>query len=256
MFLDDPLAPARALRHASAIVVDLVLPPRCVGCRTLVQAGGALCPTCWQGIRFIEPPVCRCCGRPLGSSAAQDALCPVCAELPPAFDHARAGVVYDDHARSLILAYKHGERLECARAFVPWMLRAGDELLAEASLIVPVPLHFWRLAKRGFNQSSLLARELSRLTGVPWLPDGFDKTRSTASQQTLTARQRQTNVTANVFALTTQARQAMADAHVVLIDDVYTTGATANACARVLRKAGAARIDVLTIARVVRDELV
>jgi predicted amidophosphoribosyltransferase len=184
-----------ALRAIAGRVVygalDLVLPPRCLGCGAGVEAPGRLCPACWRMLTFLGPPQCRLCGYPLPHALP---AAPLCAADPPAYDRARAALRYDDGSRGLILAFKHADRTDTAPAFGRWLARAGAELLADVDLVAPVPLHRWRLLKRGYNQAAILAQALAR-----------------------------------------------------------ETGATVEACARVLRRAGAARIDVLTLARVVRD---
>jgi ComF family protein len=180
-------------------------------------------------------------------------LCGECAREEPVYDRARAALRYDDGARRLILAFKHADRTDTAPAFGVWLARAGAELLADAELIAPVPLHRLRLLKRGYNQSAILARALATKTGLPLIPDLLQRQRATPSQQGLSGQARLENVTAGAFRVHPWHRQRIEGRHIVLIDDVLTTGATAGACARVLRRAGARQLDVLTLARVVRD---
>ncbi len=242
----------RAVR-ALTRVLDLVLPPRCLSCGEAVENPGRLCPTCWRALTFLGPPQCRVCGYPLPHAVPEAPLCGRCAAEPPAFDRARAALRYDDGARSLVLAFKHADRTDSAPAFGRWLARAGAELLAEADLIVPVPLHRWRLLKRGYNQAAVLARILVHETGLPMIPDLLQRLRATPSQQGLSAQARLANITAGAFRAHPWHRHRLAGRRVVLVDDVLTTGATVGACARVLRQAGAAQIDVLTLTRVVRD---
>jgi ComF family protein len=169
------------------------------------------------------------------------------------YDRARAALRYDDGARRLILAFKHADRTDTAPAFGGWLARAGAELLADAELITPVPLHRWRLLKRGYNQSAILARALARQTGLAFVPDLLQRQRATRSQQGLSGQARLENVTAGAFRVHPWHRGRVDGRRVVLIDDVLTTGASVGACARVLRRAGASQVDVLTLARVVRD---
>jgi ComF family protein len=185
--------------------------------------------------------------------AAGRAPCGACAADPPGYDRARAALRYDDGSRGLILAFKHADRTDTAPAFGRWLARAGAELVADADLVAPVPLHRWRLLKRGYNQAAILAQALARETGARLLPDLVQRVRATASQQGLGGRARIENITAGAFRIHPWHRRRIDGAKVLLIDDVLTTGATVEACARVLRRAGAAQIDVLTLARVVRD---
>jgi ComF family protein len=247
------MAMAAQVVRALERVLDLVLPPRCLACGAAVDSQGRLCATCWRGLTFLGPPQCRLCGYPLPHAQPEAPLCGRCAVEPPAYDRARAALRYDEGARSLVLAFKHADRTDTAPAFGRWLARAGTELLAEADLIAPVPLHRWRLLKRGYNQAAVLARALARETGVPMIPDLLQRHRATPSQQTLSARARLANVTAGAFRAHPWHRRRAIGRRVVLVDDVLTTGATVSACARVLRQAGAAQVDVLTLTRVVRD---
>ena len=233
--------------------LDLLLPPRCPSCAVEVDAVGSLCGDCWTGLRFLAPPWCRTCGRPAPPAAAKDALCHECAIAPPPFDRARAALRYDDTSRRLVLAFKNSGRFEGLPAFAAWLARAGDELLGDADLILPVPLHRWRLVKRGFNQSAVLAQALAGRTGRAWSPDILRRPVATASQRGLGAAERVTNITSAAFEVQAANAVRVDGARIVLVDDVLTTGATLAACTAVLRQAGAVRIDVLTLARVVRD---
>ncbi len=234
-------------------VLDLVLPPRCLACGAAVESQGRLCAACWRSLTFLGPPQCRLCGYPLPHAQPDAPLCGRCAVGPPAYDRARAALRYDEGARSLILAFKHADRTDIAPAFGRWLGHAGAELLADADLIVPVPLHRWRLLKRGYNQAAILARALARETGLLMIPDLLQRHRATPSQQTLSARARLANVTAGAFRTHPWHRRRAVGRRVVLVDDVLTTGATVGACTRVLRQAGVVQVDVLTLTRVVRD---
>jgi ComF family protein len=241
--------PARWLRRSAVGLLDLLLPPRCLSCGTTVGGNGELCPSCWRGITFLGAPHCACCGLPFAFDAGPEALCGACLREKPHYDRARAVFRYDDQSRGLILAFKHGDRTHGAPAYGRWMQRAGAELLEDADLLVPVPLHWTRLFARRFNQSAMLAHAIRAAGGPEVAPDWLMRRRRTPSQGHRNATARAENVRA-AFAM--RPGRSVAGLHVVLIDDVFTTGATIDECARVLRRAGAARIDVLTLARVIR----
>lgn len=247
------MAVAVGARRAVLGLLDAVLPPRCLACGAIVESQGRLCAGCWRSLTFLAPPQCRLCGYPLPHALPEAPLCGACAVEPPAFDRARAALRYDEGARGLILAFKHADRTDSAPAFGRWLARAGAELLAGADLIAPVPLHRWRLLKRGYNQAAILARALARESGVPLVPDLLQRRRATRSQQGLSGQARLANVTAAAFRPHPWHKARLGGRRVVLVDDVMTTGATVGACAQVLRRAGAAEVEVLTLARVVRD---
>src|SRR5512134_2669546 len=193
------MAASAAAKRALLSLLDAVLPPRCLACGTLVESAGRLCAGCWRALTFLAPPQCRLCGYPLPHALPEAPLCGSCAVEPPAFDRARAALRYDDGARRLILAFKHADRTDTAPAFGRWLARAGAELLADAELITPVPLHRLRLLKRGYNQAAILARALARETGLALVPDLLQRRRATPSQQGLSGHARLENVTAGAF---------------------------------------------------------
>lgn len=245
------ITPARNLLRSTAIrLLDAVLPPRCLKCGELVEAQGGVCPACWQGLRFLAPPACACCGQPFEFDQGAGALCAACLAAPPAFDRARAVFRYDEASRELILAFKHADRTSSAPAFAAWLARAGAELLPETELIVPVPLHWSRLFSRRYNQSALLALALGRLTGKPVAPDILVRRRATPKQGRLGRLARARNV-AGAFALHPRHGVQVAGKRVLLIDDVVTTGATISGCTRTLLQGGASGVDVLALARVI-----
>lgn len=246
---------ASGARRLGRLLLDAVLPARCLGCGAVVSAPGALCAGCWAGLRFLGPPHCACCGYPFAFAPGEgDALCGGCLRARPAFRQARAVLAYDAASRGMLLAFKHGDRTDAAPAFGAWLARAGAPLLAEAELVVPVPLHWSRLFSRRYNQSALLALAVGRLAGLPVAPDLIVRRRRTRSQGGLGRAGRRRNVQ-GAFAVPRRRRARLAGRHVLLVDDVYTTGATADACARALLQAGAAAVDLLTLARVVRPEV-
>jgi ComF family protein len=227
-----------------------MLPPRCLACGEVVADDGVLCAACWKGITFLGPPHCARCGLPFEYPDQHGALCGACAGDPPSFERARSMLRYDDASRGLILAFKHGDRTHAAPAFGRWMRRAGAELLADADLLVPVPLHWTRLLMRRYNQAALLAQAIRRAGGPPGAVDLLVRRRRTPSQGQLGRDARRRNV-GGAFALRRGAD--VAGKRVVLVDDVLTTGATVGECARILKRAGAARVDVLTLARAGRE---
>lgn len=240
-----------AAQRAGRAALGLVLPPKCLGCGDAVHDAGALCSRCWPRMSFVAPPYCAGCGYPFDFDAGDGALCGSCVRAPLDFDRARSVLRYDDQSRDLIIAFKHSDRTDAAPAYGLWMARAGSDLLAEADLVAPVPLHRSRLIARRFNQAALLAHAVGRATRVEVVSDLLVRTRATPSQGTLSAVQRRQNVR-GAFAVRPSRAAEAAGRRIVLVDDVYTTGATVSACARTLRRAGARAVDVLTLARVVR----
>jgi len=238
-------------RRGAVGLLDALLPPRCLGCRAPVDRQGLLCAGCWGGINFIVPPFCAVCGLPFPHDEGAEALCGACLRKRPAYHRARAAAVYDEGCRSLLLGFKHGDRTEAASGLGRWLHQTGAELCREARLIAPVPLHRRRLWQRRFNQSALLAQALGRAAGLEVACDLLIRKRATKSQRGLSAAERRRNVR-GAFAVRERHRRRLAGAHVMLVDDVFTTGATVEEAAKALGRAGAGRVDVLTLARVVR----
>jgi ComF family protein len=234
--------------------VDAVLPSRCLGCGEELAAAGGLCAPCWSTLAFIGPPWCRICGRPLPHTAVSDPVCLKCQDEPPPFDRARSALRYDARSSRLVLGFKRGARFEGVEAFSRWLARAAADLLPETDLILPVPLHRSRLLTRGFNQSAVLAKALAKVVDKPWSPSVLLRHRATRSQQGLQAHERAANITERSFRVRPRRVPAVDGKRVLLVDDVLTTGATLAACTAVLRRAGAATVDVVTLTRVVRDE--
>jgi ComF family protein len=237
---------------AARAVLDLVYPPLCIVCREPVTDPDSLCPSCWQTLHFLDGPCCAACGLPFEIDPGEGTLCGACLARPPDFDKARAIVRYDEASRKPVLALKHADRLDLVPAFGRWLDRTGRPLLAECDMVVPVPLHRSRLWKRRYNQSAELARALARRAGVPAEPLVLTRSRPTPSQGEMpSASARRRNVQ-GAFAVPKHCRNTVRDRRVLLVDDVLTTGATANACARALKRAGARSVFVLALARVVR----
>ena len=236
------------LGRAFGAAGNALAPAVCLSCHDRISAHDALCAGCWQQVSFITPPLCDRLGLPLPFGGEGQLISAAAAADPPPYDRARAAAVFDGVVRELIHGFKYADRHEPRRLLARWMAGAGAELLADADLIIPVPMTRWRLIRRQFNQAALLAREVSRLSGVRFEPSLLRKIRTTPTQVGSTARQRAENV-AGAFAIPQRARHRVAGAAIILVD-VITTGATVSACARVLRAAGARRIDVLAAAMV------
>jgi len=250
----DPLAMlGGSARRFGRVLLDLVLPPRCIACRDQVADPHALCPVCWSRLDFIAAPQCARCGIPLPDDPGPAGCCGACLARPPRYDRARAVFRYGPESRGMILSFKHADRTDAAVAFSSWMGRSGAALLAEADVIAPVPLHYRRLVWRRYNQAGLLALRLGKRAGKTVVIDLLRRTRATPSQAGLGARDRRKNI-AGAIAVTPRRAELIKGRRVLLIDDVLTTGATVGACARALRRAGAAGVDVLTLSRVVRAE--
>ena len=201
----------------------------------------------WSKIRFIAEPCCNGCGAPFEYAAAE--RCAACLAQPRAFGRARAACLYDDASRDLILQFKHADRVDLAQLFSGWIARAAPDLLAQADAIVPTPLHRWRLLRRRYNQAAEIARPLARRAGLAYLPDVLVRAKPTQSQGGKSAAGRRRNV-AGAFMVTAAGRRRIEGRRILLIDDVLTTGATAEACARAMLKAGAACVDLAVVARV------
>jgi len=232
--------------------LDLLYPPACMACGAGTGSTDALCPACWQQMRFIAKPYCQRLGTPFAVDYGGELLSPAAIADPPVFGRARAVALYDGPARDLVHRLKFNDRPELARGLGRMMAAAGAELLAEADVIVPVPLHWTRAWKRRFNQATELARVVSRHSGLPLDVASLRRTKRTPSQVGLTRAQRRDNVQ-GAFHVGDAERAAFVGRRVLLVDDVLTTGATMNAAARVLLRAGAVQVDVLTFARVATE---
>jgi len=230
--------------------LDFVLPPLCFGCRGAVETQGGLCSTCWSRLKFITRPHCEACGYPFPHEMPKGMLCAACHQKKPEYDKALAALAYDPSSRPLVLSFKHGERTEGLKTMARWMKTAGEELLSDTGLIVPVPLHPRRLWRRRYNQSALLALALGAEAGKAVDVLALARKKNTPSQGGLNRHQRRRNVRA-AFQVPKNKGGQVKGKNILLVDDVMTTGATVENCARALKKAGAGKIYVLTLARVV-----
>ncbi len=232
---------------------DLVFPPTCGACGRFTGDEDALCASCWRKTIFLSPPWCARLGLPFAYDLGPDAVSPAAIAAPPIFGRARSAVAFEGPARDMVHMLKYGDRPELSKLMAVWMARAGAELLADRPLLAPVPLHRGRLWRRRYNQAALLARALGETQNAPVRLDALLRQRPTRNQVGLSARARMENVR-GAFAVPQERLGEILGRRVVLIDDVYTTGATMNACAKTLLSAGAKEVDVLTFARAHANE--
>lgn len=238
-----------ALRRGAAGLMQLVYPPVCAGCGKMTGHPAALCAQCWGTMRFIERPCCDITGMPFDHDRGEGLVSPEAIANPPAYARARAAVIYDGVARKIVHGLKYSDRADLAAMMAAWMARAGRDVIDDSDLIIAVPLHRGRLFARRYNQSAELARRLAGVTGKPFLPGGLRRVRATRQQVGLGLRARQDNVR-GAFSVLPSLAPRIAGAKVLLVDDVLTTGSTAEAATRALLRGGAAQINVLTFARV------
>ncbi len=240
------------IRAFAGKAIDTVLPPRCPVSGDVVDRQGMVAPRAWAGLDFIADPHCAVCGVPFGFEVDKNTACAGCLDDPPPFASARAAVTYNEASRSVILGFKHADKTYAVASFAPWLKKAGAEMLEGADCLAPVPLHRWRILALRYNQAAIIAAALAKETKLGQIPDLLIRTRATASQGRMNTQARFDNVK-RAFALNPRHKDKIAGKTIVLIDDVYTTGATMRECAKVLSSAGAEKIHVLTVARVTRE---
>jgi ComF family protein len=236
------------VRALFGATLDLALPPLCAACREPVKGNG-LCPACWSKLSFITRPYCERLGIPFVYDPGPGILSMEAIADPPAYHRARAAVRFDEISRSLVHGLKYSDRLDLAPMMGRWIGQAGRELLAEADALVPVPLHWRRLWARRFNQSAMLAATISAESGVPVAATALERVKATAQQVGLTRAERAANIQ-GAFRVPDEGKAEVAGRRLILVDDVLTSGATVDGCARALLRAGAANVDVLIFARV------
>lgn len=243
----------QTITQSARLALDIALPMQCVACREPVASAG-VCAACWSQLSFIAPPFCSRLGIPFVYDPGPDILSMQAIAAPPAYHRARAAVRYDEVARTLVHHLKYHDRTDLAPTMGRWMARAGHELLDGADILVPVPLHWRRGFSRRFNQSGILAKAISHASGVPVAKDALRRVRPTEHQIGLSRNQRANNVQ-GAFKVPPERRHQVQGRRIVLIDDVLTSGATSDACARALLRAKAAQVDLLVFARVVEAGL-
>lgn len=238
-----------ALRRATGALGNLIVPPICLGCRAGLADHHALCPACWRGIAFIRAPLCERMGIPLPFDTGGPSVSAAALADPPDYDRARAAAHFTGSVRKLVHDFKFADRQEMRVLLGTWLLTAGHDLLSDAHVIVPVPMSRRRLFWRTFNQAAILAHEIGRRSGLAVDTTALRRRKATRPQVGLTRAQRRDNME-GAFAVMKRHQSQIEGRHVLLVDDVITTGATVNACARALRRAGASRVDVLSVAMV------
>lgn len=241
------------LAEAFAPLVDLVYPPRCPSCGEGIAAQEGLCTSCWGELVFPGEPACALCQRPFGADLPAGSVCAPCLASPPRHDGIAAGTLYNEASRKLVLAFKHGRRI----ALAPMLARMAAARLPELEgdwLIVPVPLHRWRLWRRGFNQSGLLAKEIARLRGQRLLVDALVRRKATPMLGGL-GRAARARALSGAISIHIRHRSQLRGSRVVLVDDVITSGATTEACVSALKRAGAERVVIACFARVLDEAL-
>ncbi|WP_119309858.1 ComF family protein [Cohaesibacter haloalkalitolerans] len=240
----------KRLRLLARLVQDLIIPPRCAGCGKIVQDANSLCGTCWADMDWIAKPYCSVSGLPFSYDLGNRLVSPEVLAHPPVYDRARSVALFGSTARRMVHRLKYLDRTDLAGVMGRWMVRAGADCLTDPqALIVPVPLHRRRLWRRRYNQSALLAKAMAEETGLAFMPDLLVRTRPTRQQVGLNEAERRMNVE-GAFQLNLPDRLSLTGRTVVLIDDVWTTGATLEACCRVLRRSNAGEICIITFARV------
>lgn len=235
-------------------VLQLLYPPQCISCAAPVTTDFGLCGDCWRETPFIAGMVCDQCGLPLpGTDIGERAICDDCITLARPWGQGRAALLYRDNGRKLVLALKHGDRMDLARPAAGWLHLAAQPILRPGMLVVPIPLHWLRLLRRRYNQSAILSRQLARLAGLDQCPDALVRRRSTGTQDGRSRDGRFANLT-GAFAVPRRHRAMVEDRDILLVDDVMTSGATFAAATEVLLAARAQSVSVLSLARVAKDD--
>jgi len=239
-----------AVRAIVRPILDFALPPRCPGCGAVTREPHSFCLDCWSALDFLGEPCCARCALPFEYGEGETVLCGRCMAEPPVYDRLRAAVAYGEISRAVALKLKYGGRPGVAETVARFMLRHLD-VAGEAPILAPVPLHRWRIWRRGYNQAALIAAALARRAGLEARLDLIERVKATPVLRGMSPRERSQAVR-GAFRINPKRKAELKRRAVLLIDDVYTSGATANACARILKRAGAAEVNILCWARVVR----
>jgi ComF family protein len=230
----------------------MIYPPRCLACGAETETERGLCGNCWHDTHFISGLVCSACGVPLpGPGESIDTFCDACLHTPPAWNKGRAAVLYEGAGRRVVLALKHGDRLDIAKPLAGWMLVRGHDLITPGTIVVPVPLHWRRLLRRRYNQASLLAQHIAFARSARMIPDFFKRRRCTVPQLNMSREERFANQ-ADAIEVAPKCREAANGASLLIVDDVMTTGATLSACTEAALATGARQVNILVLARVAR----
>lgn len=240
------------LRWFLNLLDRVIYPPVCVGCSVICEKHSALCSQCWSELHFIDRPFCDITGRPFSHDLGEGIISADAIANPPPYRRARAAIIYDGKARKIVHRFKFKDQSNLSHLMADWMIRAGQDCIKDADFIIPVPLHRWRLISRKYNQSADLARLIGQKVDLAYLPSILLRQRHTKPQVGLAASERQKNVK-GAFKVLDEKRSDILGSHIVLVDDVFTTGATVNAATKALLKAGAREVSVLTFARVGSD---
>jgi len=230
-------------------IIDLLIPLRCIKCGLILEKSQGLCAACWSKIPFITKPYCACCGLPFDFQIEEEVLCGACSHNRPFYKSARSVFIYTSDSKDLILSFKHLDRTHTAPLFASWMSRIVDDI--KNPLCIPVPLHWTRLFMRTYNQAGLLAQEIAKHKGWTYAPFLLIRKRRTPSQGHLSKKERIKNME-RAFAVPKNKQETLLNQTILLVDDVFTTGATLNACAKTLLKAGAKEVHTITLGRVIK----
>ncbi len=234
--------------------IDIILPPKCVLTGQRVDKIGTISHGYWQNISFIDEPYCDICSVPFDfhlDLTGDPTICGNCLSTPPTFDKLRTAIIYDENSKSMVLAFKYADKLVLKNIFSNWIIRAGNDLLNDSDIIAPVPLHRKRLWQRRYNQSAILAKEVAKnFTNLKYCPQLLKRIKTTPPQRGLSKQERINNVK-NTIKVKEKYLNDISGKNICIVDDVYTSGATINECAKILKKAGAKNIYALTLARVV-----
>lgn len=244
--------PAEIFRFGIKRLLNIIIPPRCLSCGSMTEESGMLCQNCWKNISFISKPFCECCGFPFEYDIGE-ALCAGCIKESKPFDNARSAFRYNEDSRKLITSYKYSDKTYGTESFARMMLRVAGDLVSEADIISSVPLHRLRLLSRKYNQSALLANKIAKISNRTAMHDILFRKKNSKPQASLPRNERMKNVK-GVFAINDKYKEFIKGKKIMLVDDVMTTGATVNECARLLKKSGAEKVFVLTLARTVGNE--